>query len=98
VKTIEDVKRLGTFLANDFQIGFRHIGADERDLRSQFIADDSEESLKGFDGSFAAHPKQARDAVAQELDSSASRNGALRRDDYTSKWITSEPPKSSELR
>src|SRR6202041_723968 len=49
-------------LAIHFQIGFPHIGADEYDLRSQFVADDSEESLKGFDGSFAAHPKQARDA------------------------------------
>ncbi len=38
------------------------MGADEHDLRSQFAADDSEETLKGFDGSFAAHPKQARDA------------------------------------
>ena len=61
MKTIEDVKRLGAFLANDFQIGLPHIGADEHDLRSQFVADDGEESLKGFDGSFAAHPKQAGD-------------------------------------
>lgn len=60
VKTIEDVKRLGAFLANDFQIGFPHIGADEHDLRCQFVADDSKESVKGLDGSFAAHPKQAR--------------------------------------
>jgi hypothetical protein len=37
------------------------MGADEHNLRCQFVADDSEESLKGFDGSFAAHPKQARD-------------------------------------
>src|ERR1051325_1872038 len=29
VKTIEDVKRLGAFLANDLQVGFPHIGADE---------------------------------------------------------------------
>src|SRR5713226_473716 len=62
VKTIEDVKRLGAFLANDFQIGLPHIGTDEHDLRSQFVADDSEESLKGFDGSFAAHPEQAGNA------------------------------------
>jgi len=62
VKTIEDVKRLGAFLANDFQIGLPHVGADEHDLGGHFIADDGEESLKGFDGSFAAHPKQAGDA------------------------------------
>ena len=55
------MKRLGAFLANDFQVGFPHIGADEHNLRSQFVADDGEESPKGFDGSFAAYPKQARD-------------------------------------
>ena len=62
METIEDVKRLGAFLADDFQIGFPHVGADEHDLGSQFVADDGEESLKGFDGSFFAHPKQAGDA------------------------------------
>src|SRR5258708_12730425 len=62
METIEDVKRLRAFLADDFQIGLPHIGADERDLRSQFIANDRKESLKRFDGSFAAHPEQAGDA------------------------------------
>src|SRR4029079_9147653 len=61
MKTIEDVKRLGAFLANDLKVGFPHIGADEQTLRSQFVADDGEKSPKGFDGSFAAHPTQARD-------------------------------------
>ena len=68
MKTIEDLKRLGAFLANDFYVGFPgsglqsspHIGADEHNLRSQFVADDGEKSPKGFDGSFAAYPKQAR--------------------------------------
>jgi len=60
------VKRFGAFLANDFQIGFPHIGADEHDLRSQFVADDSE-SLKRFDGSFTAHPKQARDTEIDRI-------------------------------
>jgi hypothetical protein len=44
-----------------FQVGFPLIGADEHDLRSQFVADDGEKSPKGFDGSFATHPKKARD-------------------------------------
>ena len=61
VKAVEDVQRLGTFFANDFQVGLPHIGADEHNLGSQFVADDGEKSPEGFDGSFAAHPKQARD-------------------------------------
>jgi hypothetical protein len=52
---MEDVKRLGAFLSNDLQIVFPHIGADEHDLRSQFVADEGEKSPKGFDGSFATH-------------------------------------------
>ena len=44
------------------KIGFPHVGADEDDLRSQFVADDGKESLKGFDGSLAAHPEQTGDA------------------------------------
>ena len=62
MEAVEDVQRLGAFLADDLQIGLPHVGADEHDLRSQFVADDGEESLKGFDGSFPAHPEQARDA------------------------------------
>ena len=38
-----------------------HVGAYGLNLRSQFVADYGEKSPKGFDGSFAAHPKQARD-------------------------------------
>jgi hypothetical protein len=51
VKTIENVKRFGAFLANDRQVGFPHVGADELNLRCQFVADDGEKSPKGFDGS-----------------------------------------------
>ena len=52
----------GALLADDLQIGLPHIGADEDDLGSDFVADDSEESLKGFDGSFPPDPEQAGDA------------------------------------
>jgi hypothetical protein len=57
-KRIEDMKCLELFLANDMQIGLPHIGADEQTLRSQFVADDSEESLKGFDSSLAVYPSR----------------------------------------
>jgi len=70
VKTIEDVKRLGAFLANDLEVGFPHIGADKHNLRGQFVADDGEKSPKGFDGSFAAHPKQPRDVEIDLLNQS----------------------------
>ena len=56
------MQRLGALFANDLQIGLPHVGADEDDLRSEFVADHSEESLKGFDGSFLADPEQAGDA------------------------------------
>jgi hypothetical protein len=62
VEAVENVQRLGTFLANDLEIGLPHIGADENDLRGHLVADDFEESLKGFDGSLFSHPEQARDA------------------------------------
>ena len=60
METIEDMERLGALFADDLQIGFPHIGTDEDDLGGQFVADGGEESLKGFDGSFFSHPKQAR--------------------------------------
>ena len=44
MKAVENVERSGAFLANDLEIGFPHIRADEHDLRSQFVADDFEES------------------------------------------------------
>ncbi len=62
VETVEDVERLGALLADDLQIGLPHVGADEDDLRGHFVADDGEESLKGFDRSFPSDPEQARDA------------------------------------
>ena len=52
---------LGAFLTDDLQIRLPHIGADEDDLRCQFVTDDFEETLKGFDGPLAAYPEQAGD-------------------------------------
>src|SRR2546430_1665217 len=62
METVEDVQRIGAFLADHFQVRFPHVGADECDLRSHFVAYESEESLKGLDGSFLPDPKQAGDA------------------------------------
>src|SRR5271154_4332994 len=62
METVEDMDSEGTFLTDDLQIGFPHIGADEYDFGGQFVADDGEEALEGFDGAFPAHPEQARDA------------------------------------
>src|SRR5215831_2280228 len=45
-----------------FRYGSHHVRADEYDLGDDFFPDGSEESLKGFDGSFLAHPGQAGDA------------------------------------
>ena len=49
-------------LAIHLQIRLPHVGTDEGDLRSNLLTDYGEESLKGFDGSFSAHPEQAGDA------------------------------------
>jgi hypothetical protein len=48
VKTAEDVKCLGAFLVDDFQIGFPHIGAHEPDLGSQFVAAKVVHSIAGL--------------------------------------------------
>ena len=42
------------FLANDLQVGFPHIGADEY---NQFVANDGKKSSRGFDGFFRGPPK-----------------------------------------
>ena len=65
-----DMQGLGAFLANDLQIRLPHIGADEDDLRRQFVADDGGKCPKGFGCSFAAHPKQVRDVEIDLLNQS----------------------------
>ena len=66
-EAIEDIESLGALLADDLQIGLPHIGTDEDDLRGHFVADDGEESLKGFDRSFFSDPKQARNVEVDLL-------------------------------
>jgi hypothetical protein len=50
---------LGTFLTNELQVRLPHVRADEGDLGDDFWAHGGEESLKGCEGAFLAHPEQA---------------------------------------
>src|SRR6516162_4785269 len=70
MEAIEDVHRLGTFLADHVQVGLPHIRADELDLRRQLLTDDGEEALEGFDGAFLANPEQAGDPLVDLVDQS----------------------------
>ena len=53
---------LGAFFADHLQVRLPHVGTDKDGIGCDFFADGGEESLKGFDGSFLAHPEQASDA------------------------------------
>src|SRR5580700_3750014 len=68
MEAVEDVQCLGALLTDDFQIGLPHVGADEDDLRSHFVANNLKESLKGFDGPLAADPEQAGHAEVDLVD------------------------------
>jgi hypothetical protein len=65
MEAIKDVKGLGALLADHLQIGLPHVGADEHDLRSQFVADDGKESLKGFDSPLL--PTQSRRVTPRSI-------------------------------
>ena len=62
METVENMQSLGAFFADDLQIGFPHVRADEHDLGGDFFAYRGEESLKGFDRSLLPDPKQTGDA------------------------------------
>jgi len=68
VEAIEDVQRLGAFLADHVQVGLPHIGADRLALGSQLLSDDGEESLEGFEGAFLANPEQAGESLVDLVD------------------------------
>ncbi len=59
MEAVEDVQRLGAFLADHIQIGLPHVGTDKLNLRSELLADDGKETLERFDGAFLANPEQA---------------------------------------
>ena len=56
VEAVENVQRLGTFVADHVQVGLPHVRADKLDLGSEFLSDDSEEALEALDGAFLADP------------------------------------------
>src|SRR5262245_26631863 len=60
-KRSEDMQGLGASFANELQVRFPHIGADEADLGNDFLAHGGKESLEGLDGPFLAHPEQTGD-------------------------------------
>jgi hypothetical protein len=60
----DDVKAVGyggprAVFADEFQIGFPHVGADEGDFGNYVLAHGGEEPLEGFDGSLFAYPEKA---------------------------------------
>jgi hypothetical protein len=68
VEAVEDMEGLGAVFADEFQIGFPHIGADEYDFGNYVLAHGGEESLEGFDGSLFAYPEKAGDADIDLVD------------------------------
>ena len=49
IEPIENMQRLGTFLADDLQIGLPHVRADKRDLGNDRPPYDGKQPLKCFD-------------------------------------------------
>jgi hypothetical protein len=45
VEAVEDVQRLGTFLADHVQVRRLHVRADKPDLRREWLSDGGEETL-----------------------------------------------------
>ena len=68
MEAVENVQGLGAVFADEFQIGFPHVGADEGDFGDYVPAHGREEPPEGFDGSFLPDPKQARDAKVNLID------------------------------
>ena len=68
VKAVEDMQGLGAVFADEFQIGFPHVGADEGDFGNYVLAHGGEEPLEGFDGSLFAYPEKAGNAQINLVD------------------------------
>src|ERR1700691_3072588 len=62
MEAVENMQGLREFFADDFQIGFPHVRADEHDLGGDFFPYGGKESLKGLDGSLFPDPQQTGDA------------------------------------
>src|SRR3984893_18347517 len=70
VEAVEDMQRLRAVFADQLQIGFPHVGADEYDFGNYVLAHSGEESLEGFDGSLFAYPEKAGNAQIDLVDQS----------------------------
>src|SRR5437899_7664908 len=68
VEAVEDMQGLGAVFAEELQIGFPHVGADEYDFGNYVFAHSGEESLEGFDGSLFAYPEKAGNAQIDLVD------------------------------
>src|SRR5207302_8142957 len=68
VEAVKDMQSLGAVFADEFQIGFPHVGADEDDFGNDILAHSGEESLEAFDGSFFAYPEKAGHAQIDLVD------------------------------
>src|ERR1017187_3129551 len=68
VEAVEDMQGFGAVFADELQIGFPHVGADEYDLGNYVFAHSGEESLEGFDGSLFAYPEKAGNAQIDLVD------------------------------
>ena len=62
MEAVEDMQSLGASFANELQVRFPHIGADEADLGNSLLAHRDKEPLEGLDCPFFAYPEQTGDA------------------------------------
>jgi hypothetical protein len=62
------MQRLRAVFADELQMGFPHVGADEYHFGKYALAHGSEESLEKFDGSLFADPEKAGDADIDLVD------------------------------
>jgi len=59
-KAVEDVQRLGTFLADHVQGKAASMSEQTNSIcAASCLSDDGEETLEGFEGAFLADPEQA---------------------------------------
>ncbi len=61
MEAIKDVQSLGASVADELQVRFPHVGADEADLGNDLLAHGGKESLEGLDTPFLSHPEQTSD-------------------------------------
>ena len=68
MEAVEDVQSLGASFADERQVRFPHVRADEADLGNDLLAHGSKEALEGLDGPFLSHPEQSGDADIDLVD------------------------------